>query len=351
MKKQLHIKKVLFVCTLLAVSFGSIAQTGWLQIIHNSADPAAANVAIWVIEGNTATKKFDNFKFRQATGYNEYTAIVPIKIAISPAGAATVADTIAGLTSELNLTANANYIAMAIGNLGTGYAANPNGKNIDFRLLVVENARIDPNNSAQFEFIVINGSTDMPTINIIDEDNTKNWGSGISYGEISSYTAMPGNMYRFFIQDSATKNTLVTYGGNFGWNQRTGVLFTSGYLNPSANNNGIKQEIYLNVDNLVLPMTELTTTSLNERLKTLQVNSYPNPSITNLNIEFTLTDNSPLALKVCDNLGRTVYTETTMGIAGSNSLKVNTTSFKTGVYFYTLKTKEGINTTRFAVNK
>lgn len=351
MKRNLPSRKS-FLLLFCLLSFGfSKAQSGFVQIIHNIADPSASSVAIWVIEGQTATKKFDNVNFRAATGFWEYTPNVPITFAISPAGATDVSDTIAGLSTKLTMTADSGYIIMAVGNLGNGFAQNPDGLSTKARLMVIENAKISPPSGSNFRFTFINGATDVSAINLYNESGNTAWANNVSFAEASEYVSTAPQNYQIFIQDSSTKKVLQTFVSNLGWGQRNGIIFTSGYLDPSANNNGSKLAVFVNVDNLVIPTTEVTTTTVKEITNKLNTHSYPNPTANTLSIEFTLNDNSPAALEVFDNMGRLVTTETTDAFAGNNTLRVNTTAFKTGMYFFTLKTKEGISTSRFTVSK
>ncbi len=351
MKKNLLVSKGIVLLFCLLSNNYSKAQSGFVQIIHNIADPTASSVAIWVIEGQTATKKFDNVNFRAATGFWEYTPNVPIKFAISPAGASSVADTIPGLSTELTMTPDSGYIIMAIGNLGTGFASNPNGINTKARLMVIENAKISPPNGSNFRFTFINGGTDAPTMNLFNESGNKEWANSISFANASEYISTAPQNYRIFIQDSSTKNVLQTFVSNLGWGQRNGIIFTAGYLNPSANNNGSKLEVFVNVDNLVIPTTEVTTTSIIEAIKSNKISSYPNPTKNKLLIDIGLYEASPITIEVFDNTGKKVNSQVLQGVKGKNTIEVNTTSFSNGMYYYTLKTKDGINTSRFAVSK
>lgn len=337
-----------------AFADGTVAEllppTTKLQVIHNSADPAAASVDVYASIPLAADRIIDNFDFRSATGYIDAPAASPVKISFAPANSTSIADTIAGLSQTVTLDTGKNYIAMAIGNVGPNFEANPDGENTAFRLLLVEDARTAANNSSEVDLLVVHGSTDAPTVDVVVEANSSILVNNAKYGDATGYASVMPTTYRLLVQDSGNTTTVASFDAPLGsFTGEAAVVFASGYLTPSNDNNGPAFGLFAAVGDQVVALTN--TTSVYEVNKTIDANVYPNPATTNLNIEFALADNSPLTLEVYDNLGRTVYTETTNGVAGNNTFKVNTSTFETGVYFYTLKTKEGINTSRFAVSK
>lgn len=321
-----------------------------LQVIHNSADPAAASVDVYASIPLAADKIIDDFNFRNATGYIDAPASSPVKISFAPANSTSIADTIPGLSQTITLDTGKNYIAMAIGNVATGFQANPDGENTGFRLLLISDARTEANTSTNVDLLVVHGSSDAPTVDVVVEANNSILVNNAKYGDATGYATVMPTTYRLLVQDSGNTVTVASFDAPLGgFAGKSAVVFASGYLTPVDDKNGPAFGLFAAIDDQVVALSN--TTSVYKVNKTIEANVYPNPATTNLSIEFTLADNLPLTLEVYDNLGRAVYTETTNGVAGSNVLKVNTTTFETGVYFYTLKTKEGINTTRFAVTK
>jgi hypothetical protein len=343
-----------FVGFFVAFADGTVAQllppTTKLQVIHNSADPATASVDIYATVGIVNEKIVDDFEFRKATGFVDAPAVIATKISFAPANSNSIADTIAGLSQTVTLDTGKNYIAMAVGNVGTGFEANPDGENTGFRLLLVENARTAANSGNLVDLLVIHGSTDAPTVDVVVEANSSILVDNAKYGDATAYASVMPTTYRLLVQDSGNTATVASFDAPLGgFVGEAAVVFASGYLTPANDNNGPAFGLFAAVGDQVVALTN--TTSVYEVSKTIEANAYPNPTINSLNVEFTLNDNSPATLEVFDNMGRLVATETTNAFAGTNNLKVNTSTFKTGVYFFTLKTKEGINTSRFAVSK
>lgn len=67
------------------------AETARLQVIHNSADPAAAVVDVYVNGGLF----IDEFKFRAATPFQNVPAVVTLNIGVAPGEDSTTGDIIA----------------------------------------------------------------------------------------------------------------------------------------------------------------------------------------------------------------------------------------------------------------
>lgn len=82
------------------------AQTARVQIIHNSADAAAAEVDIYVDAGLA----LDDFAFRTATPYIDLPADNQIEIAVAPSNSTGVGDAIA--TFPITLTSGETYVGV-----------------------------------------------------------------------------------------------------------------------------------------------------------------------------------------------------------------------------------------------
>ena len=136
MRKNFPFKTML---TLALVALGMsifAASTANVQIIHNCAAPAADSVDVYV----GATKLLSNFKFRTATPYTAVPAGVALTVGIAPAGSASVMDTIASF-SVGPLAADSNYVVIASGVVGTGFAANPDTISTGFTLKYILNSK------------------------------------------------------------------------------------------------------------------------------------------------------------------------------------------------------------------
>ena len=101
----------------------------FLQVIHNAADPGAAEVDIYL----NGTLLLDDFAFREATGFTELESGVEYTIGVAPGNSTGAGDIIADF--QVTLSANTSYIAVANGVLSPDdFSANPDELSIAFNL-------------------------------------------------------------------------------------------------------------------------------------------------------------------------------------------------------------------------
>ena len=236
-------------------------QTTRLQVIHNAADPAAAIVDVYV-NGGLA---IDDFEFRKATPFIDVPANTLLNIGIAPGNSGSVNDTIKNFQATLNQ--NKKYVLIANGVLDpTQFSPNPDGKNISFTLFAKDNVREQGVNQWKVDFIVVHGSTDAPTVDVIaqriyanvvtdisqevkeeDVEDGDSWYSGgrrvvnnASYGDITNYKRLFPDEYIIKVTPGNNNNTVVAeFNADLsGLGGGVAVVFASGFLDPSANQNG-----------------------------------------------------------------------------------------------------------------
>ena len=157
-----------------------------LQIIHNSPDPAASSVDIFV-NGEEFRTGVD---FRSATAFTTVPAGVELSIEIAPADA--------GIENALpaipvTLTEGENYIAVASGVLDPSGFADATGN--DFSLEVFNPAQTEASDPAKVDLLVQHGSPDAPAVDIYLEQigsDTPAIGN-LSYPDFVGYTAIDPN--------------------------------------------------------------------------------------------------------------------------------------------------------------
>ena len=102
--------KITLLMLVLGLGFSQLfAQTASVQVIHNSADAAAAEVDVYINDA----KALDNFAFRTATPFIDLPAGVPVKIDIAPATSVSSAESVYSMTTTLS--AGEKYILVALG--------------------------------------------------------------------------------------------------------------------------------------------------------------------------------------------------------------------------------------------
>jgi hypothetical protein len=219
---------------LFTITFGSaFAQTARLQVIHNAADPGAAAVDIYL----NGTLLLDNFGFREATPYIDAPAGTPINIGVAGPNSTSAADTLKNF--NVTLTENETYVAIANGVLDPNtYASNPDGRSTGFTLFVKAMAR-ETGTGSDVDFFVLHGSTDAPTVDVLAR-RVATLVDNAAYGDITGYITVPPASYILDVTPGNDNSTIVaSFEADLsGLGGGAAVVFASGFLNPSANQNG-----------------------------------------------------------------------------------------------------------------
>ncbi|MEZ4825717.1 MAG: DUF4397 domain-containing protein [Bacteroidia bacterium] len=215
----------------------TFAQFANVQIIHNSADPAADSVDIYVNAG--ATPAIADFKFREATPFIQLPAGVQVNVGIAPGNSTGPGDIIA--TFPFTLTANENYVVVATGVLNPAmFDATVNGAGaIAFDLKVLTPAQTT-GTGGNVDIVAAHGATDAPDVDVLVNFGTTPLIDNLAYGTFSGYASVPPAAYILNVTPAANNTTVVAsfYADLSGLGGGSAVVFASGFLNPSANMNG-----------------------------------------------------------------------------------------------------------------
>lgn len=243
-----------------------------VQVIHNSADAAAASVDVYI----NATKAIDNFNFRTASPFVDVLAGTPVKIGIAPSTSSSVADTIASFTFTLN--DGETYIVVADGIVSTtGYSPLK-----PFGLEVYAMGREVAATTGNTDVLVHHGSTDAPIVDVYETGV----GAGLiiddfEYKEFAGYLSLPTNDYTLEVRDQTGTTTVAAYQAplsTLGLTNQALVVVASGFLNPSVNSGGPGFGLWAALaSGGALVELPLATTGVNE-LENASVNIYPNPA-------------------------------------------------------------------------
>ena len=211
-----------------------------VQVIHNSADILAGSVDVYI---NDALA-INDFAFRAATPFIPLPAGVTLNIGIAPGNSTTVNDTLANF--PVILSADENYVVFANGVLTSGYAPNPDGRNIDFTLFVKTMARTSASGS-DVDLFVLHGSTDAPTVDVkAREAGNLVLVDDAAYGDITPYFSVPAGNYTLdlYLADGTTLvESFIAPLAGFGGGAAS--VFASGFLNPANNQNGAPFGIFV----------------------------------------------------------------------------------------------------------
>ncbi len=314
------------------------AATATLQVIHNSADPAAEVVDVYV--GGVLT--VDNFGFRTATGTLTIPSDVVVSIAVAPGTSTSVADALA--TFDITFADNQNYVAIANGVLNPmDFAVNPDGASTAFTLFSTDNIRLTADDATKVEFIAVHGASDAPTVDV------RVGGAALvddaSYGDITGYVAVDPGTYVLDITTADGAVTVVSYSAPLdGLAGGTAVVFASGFLNPAANNDGAPFGLFAALgDGTVVEFANFV--SINDNTTLVGVAVYPNPTSNTLILNNE--NNSNYFASIFNMNGQMVKS---VNVAGGNTT-VDITNLSAGMY--TILITDGISnyTTNLSVVK
>jgi len=325
-------KKLLPIIAIVLFTVNSIAQTARVQVIHNSADAAAAEVDVYVNAGLA----LDNFAFRTATPFIDLPAGVEIQLSVAPGNSTSVSDAL--LTVPVTLTENEKYIVVADGIVSpTGYSPAP-----ALTLQVFAMAREMASNPSNVDVLVHHGSTDAPTVDVVETGV----GAGtivdnISYTEFQGYLELPTDDYVIEIRDESGTVGVAAYQAPLETLSLDGAALTvlaSGFLDPSQNSNGPSFGLFvaspLGGALLELPSAPLGVMEFDSSKFVI----YPNPANKRLNINFSGMEVSGYLVTISDMLGRQVLSNLEINI--DNSIDVS--NLDKGIYNVSILSKNGV---------
>ncbi len=210
--------------------------TAVAQIIHNSADPAAAVVDIYVVDGESVTK-LDDVAFRTATGFLTLPAARQIEVVVAGPDSESEADGIA--TFPVTLEADKSYYVTAAGVLDpTAFAANPDGESTAFNLFVTEGARQEAEDPELVDLNVFHGATDVVAVGVL-ADGAELIGS-TTYGSYSGFVSVPPAEYRLDLTSRGLPSAVIdSFIADLSEAAGlAGLVVASGFNNPDANQGG-----------------------------------------------------------------------------------------------------------------
>ncbi len=220
-----------------AIGGSEPAITAPVQIIHNSADPAAELVDVYV----NGELTLESFAFRTATPFVDLPAGEALTITVTVSGD----DISNGIEFDnIVLDENETYYVIARGVLDPGsFAANPDGIDTSFTLDVIPGALQASSDPNTVEFFLYHGATDIPAVDIIARD-VATLASGLAYSDITTKLSVPEGLFFLDVNLAGTTTTIETFvldaidvAGD------AGIGLASGFLDPASNNNGEEAEI------------------------------------------------------------------------------------------------------------
>ena len=317
------------------VEFPSV-QLSRLQVIHNSADVAAGSVDIY-LNGDLL---LDNFAFRTATPFIDAPADVELNIGVAPGNSTSVDDTLANFNASL--VNGETYVVIANGVLDPNtYAPNPDGRSTAFTLFVQPMARESANGN-DVDFFVLHGATDAPTVDVIARD-VATLVDDAAYADITNYISVPPAAYTLDLTLADGTTLVNSYVADLsGLGGGSAAVFASGFLDPSANQNGEAFGIFFALPDGTVGQFPEGVVSVEDISGVTPNNyslsqNYPNPFNPSTTINFAIPNSEFVTLKVYNILGSEVATLVNENLAsGSYRFNFDAQNLASGVYLYEL---------------
>lgn len=310
-----------------------------VQVIHNSADAAAAAVDVWLND----TKLIEDFAFRTASPFIDAPAGVEFTIGIKAPGSTLEDEPV--WSNEYTLEEGKTYILIANGIVsGEGYDPAQ-----AFDIYVYDMAREASGSEETVDVLVFHGSTDAPTVSVYEaSDDPLELVPALSYGEFAGYLELPVEDYTLQIRNEAGDAEVATYAAplyDLGLDGAAITVVASGFLSPETNSDGPLFGLYaaVSIGGALVELPWLS--SINEVNGSNHIMSiYPNPVQNYLNIAL---EERASKIEVFNVVGKSIMT---IDQVNSEVITINTSSLSNGVYFIAVHAESGIQTTKFIKN-
>ncbi|MEM8556485.1 MAG: CHRD domain-containing protein [Bacteroidota bacterium] len=350
---------------------GQLTPSAQVQIVHNSPDPVARRVDIYV----NGTLLVDNLRFRRATPYVDLpagTTDIEVRSLDSNAQDAVVQGTLFG-SFMVGLESGERYQAVATGVVAPeNFSGNPDFESINFDLEIISGSRATSPRATRVAVNALHGAPDAPTVQLSLRDNYAGRSATITYGDQTRYF-LPSARRDYIIDVSlpdtdTAKGTVIAsfFGPAFSFQTAGlgGAVMASGFL-TAEDEPGLACEgcigrfsdfrlIAVAPNGSVgalppapLPGDEPTVaqaggaSALAAELA-LDAN-YPNPFASVTQIRFTVPEQAEVGVQVFDVLGREVLTiaPSTFEGGAQRHIDLDGSSLASGTYLYRLNVTAG----------
>jgi hypothetical protein len=324
------------------VEFPAYVPQARVQVIHNAADPAAASVDIYLMEGTNELLKLDDFAFRAATPFVDAPAGVDLSVIVALPSSSGPTDGVVTTIPIGQLADMGKYVVFANGVLDpTQFAANPEARSTGFELLVKDMAQ-EESTSDNVEFFVLHGATDAPAVDVIARD-VATLVDNAAYTDMTGYIPVPAASYILDVTPAEDNETIVaSFTADLsGLGGGSAAVFASGFLTPSANQDGEAFGIFAALANgtvVEFPsiITDISASNFNTIPETFVMEqNYPNPFNPSTTISFSIPKAENVSLKIYNILGSEITTLVSENLnAGSYQVNFDASNLASGTYIY-----------------
>ncbi len=182
----------------------------------------------------------DDFDFRTGTGFFEVPAGVEIAVDIAPGDSSSADERVnpeGAFTYTLEADSYTTLIAQGVLD-PSQFADNPDDVDTAFNLLVIGDQKTAPASADTIEVRVVHGSPDAPSVDAVTPDGVSIVDDA-SYGDATGYLPVPGaSVVTLDVTTADNSARVASYQTTGGVQGVTAVAVASGFLDPSANNDG-----------------------------------------------------------------------------------------------------------------
>jgi len=286
--------------------------------------------------------KLDDFAFRAATPFVDAPAEIDLSVIIAGPTSSGPTDQAIATIPIGQLADMEKYVVFANGVLDpSSFAANPDEVSTAFELLVKPMAR-ESAISDNVEFFVLHGSSDAPTVDVIARD-VATLVDDAPYTAITDYIEVPADSYILDVTPGSDNETIVaSFTADLsGLAGGSAVVFASGFLDPTANQNGEAFGIFAALANGTIvefpsEITDIRTEDLSTIPETYSLQqNYPNPFNPTTTINFSIPSSENVSLKIFNILGGEIATLISEELnAGNYSYNFDASNLASGLYIY-----------------
>ena len=198
--------------------------TARVQVIHNSADPGASVVDVWL----NGEMLIDNFEFRTATPFIDAPADRELQISILPPNSVSADNPVA--TFDFVLEGAEKYILIANGLI------TPENEDVLFNLYPYAPAREMAQNAENVDVLIFHGSTDAPAVDLFEvTDGSQQVWNDLEYSDFTGYLPLPVDNYSLQIRDASGTNKVAQYAlplETYNAGGQAVTIVASGFLAP-----------------------------------------------------------------------------------------------------------------------
>lgn len=218
-------------------------------------------------------------------------------------------------------------------------------------------ARESAFDSSKVEFFVLHGSSDAPTVDVIAR-SIATLVDNAGYGDLTDYISVNPALYTLDVTPGNDNNVIVAslLADLSSLSGKTAVVFASGFLTPSVNQNGSSFGIFAVLANGTVvqfgTLTGIKTSEYSAPVNFDLKQNFPNPFNPSTKIEFALPSDQTVTLKVFNMLGQEVAILINKEMnAGNHNINFNAYNLSSGVYLYQLKAGNYIQTKKMTILK